>query len=230
MRRFPYQKNEVATSCNNSDCSKAPRQREHPTPLEAVQSISVYSGNQTLSNLVLPFSHDELYSNVDARIAGLARKSRDWIVRAAQMLWRISRGEISQAHMEQLRSTILTRYISAWSHGKMLNFANAFLKYLTKIRLDARYSGFQIFLEMPKLPKERKVITVRIVTQAGITNVFTHIKRSEQAGSIENTRARQYKAFVVFGAYTWQRSMATTANLTVDSFGKRWKTTSLCCM
>jgi hypothetical protein len=210
--------NEVATSCNNSDCSKAPRQQENPTPFEAVQPPSVYSGNQTLSNLVLIFSQDELCSYVDARIAGLARKSRDWIVRAAQMLWRISRGEISQTSMAQLRSTILTHYTSAWSHGKMLNFANAFLKYLTKVRLDARYSAFEIFLEMPKLLKERKVITARIVTKADITNVLTHIKRAEQAGSIDNTRARQYTAFVVFGAYTGQRSMATAANLTVGQF------------
>ncbi len=100
----------------------------------------------------------------------------------------------------------------------MLNFANAFLNYLTKIRFDGRYSGFQIFLEMPKLPKERKIVTARIVTQADITNVLTHIERAEQNGSINRVRAQQYEAFVVFCAYTGQRSMATAANLTVGQF------------
>jgi len=100
----------------------------------------------------------------------------------------------------------------------MLNFANAFLKYLTKIRLDARYSGFQIFLEMPKLLKERKVVTARIVTKADIANVLALINRAEQNGSIKKARALQYTAFVVFGAHTGQRSMATAANLTVGQF------------
>ena len=71
---------------------------------------------------------------------------------------------------------------------------------------------------MPKLPKERKIVTARIVTQADITNVLTHIKRAEQNGSINRVRAQQYEAFVVFGAYTGQRSMATAANLTVGQF------------
>ncbi|MGZ7120643.1 MAG: hypothetical protein ACXVIF_01655, partial [Halobacteriota archaeon] len=99
-----------------------------------------------------------------------------------------------------------------------MNFAKAFLKYLTKLRLDSRYSTFTVFLEKPKLIKERKAVTRRIVTHEDIENVLTYIKRAEQNGEINETRARQYKAFVLFSAYTGQRSMATTARLIAGQF------------
>ena len=101
---------------------------------------------------------------------------------------------------------------------KMLSFAKAFLKYLTKMRLDSRYCAFELFLEMPKLIKKRMAVTSRIITKADIENVLKHIKRAEQHGRITNKRALEYTAFIFFSAYTGQRSMATTAQLTVGQF------------
>ncbi len=99
-----------------------------------------------------------------------------------------------------------------------MNFTKAFLKYLTKLRLDARYSTFTVFLEKPKVVKERKAVTRRIVTHHAIKNVLAHIKRAEQNGEINGARARQYEAFVLFSAYTGQRSLATTARLIISQF------------
>jgi hypothetical protein len=44
-----------------------------------------------------------------------------------------------------------------------LAFAKAFLGYLTKTRLE--YQAFNVFLELPKVLKERKNVTNRIVTK-----------------------------------------------------------------
>ena len=134
------------------------------------------------------------------------------------MLWHNTIGEISQASMERLRSAILWHYSSDWSYGKTLSFAKAFLKYLTKVRLDSRYSTFEVFLGVPKQVKARKAITPRIVTKEDIESVLEYIKRAEQKGAISKERARQYRAFVLFGAYTGQRPLATTARLTVGQF------------
>jgi integrase len=172
----------------------------------------------TLSTLVLLFTRDELCNYVDSRIIGLADTSRDWLVRAARTLWVTTRGEISQEAVERLRRTTLQRYSSSWSHGKILAFAKAFLKYLTKIRLDTRYCAFELFLEMPKLLKKRMAITSRIITHTDIKNVIAHIKRAELEGRITSERAVEYTAFILFSAYTGQRSMATTAMLTVAQF------------
>jgi len=57
-----------------------------------------------------------------------------------------TRGEISQEMMERLRVTTLAQYSSDWSRAKTLSFAKAFLKYLTKMRLDTRYGAFETFL------------------------------------------------------------------------------------
>jgi integrase len=73
-------------------------------------------------------------------------------------------------------------------------------------------------LELPKTVKERKNVTSRIVTKEDISNVLQHIAKSERDGEISPERSAQYSAFVLFGAYTGQRSEATTAKLTVGQF------------
>jgi hypothetical protein len=113
---------------------------------------------------------------------------------------------------------VLKKYKSEWSHSKVLGFAKAFLKFLTKSRLDSRYCAFEIFLECSRAIKARNNVTSRVVTKEDIENVLTHIRNAEQDGSISSYRAQQYKAFVLFGAFTGQRSLATMAKLTVGQF------------
>jgi integrase len=117
--------------------------------------------------------------------------------------------------MDRLRSYVLEKYQSTWSKSKSLSFAKAFLAYLTKTRLDTAYQAFSIFLELPKVVKERKSVTNRIVTKEDVENILDHIHRAECRGIIGRSRARQYTAFTVFGAFTGQRSMATMMKLTV---------------
>jgi len=113
---------------------------------------------------------------------------------------------------------VLNKYRSKDSHIKVLSFAKAFLKFLTKARLDTRYYAFEIFLERPRAVKARNNVTSRIITKADIENVLTYIDKEEKEGIISTYRAQQYTAFVVFGAYTGQRSLATMAKLTVGQF------------
>ncbi|MGZ7199985.1 MAG: hypothetical protein ACXVIG_08470 [Halobacteriota archaeon] len=66
--------------------------------------------------------------------------------------------------------------------------------------------------------KARNNVTSRIITKADIENVLACIDKEEKEGAISPHRAQQYTAFVVFGAYTGQRSLATMATLTVGQF------------
>jgi len=120
--------------------------------------------------------------------------------------------------MDRLRTHVLAKYQSQWSRSKTVAFAKAFLKYLTKIRLDTRYQAFTIFLELPRTVKARNNVTSRIVTKEDIENVLSHITNAEKDGLIGTNRAKQYTAFILLGAFTGQRSLSTIAKLTVGQF------------
>ena len=172
----------------------------------------------TSADFALCFSQSDLDNFVAHRKAGLAAKSLDWIDRASLALWESTSGEISRRTVTALRESVLDKYTSADSHSKVLSFATGFLKFLAKTKMEPRYTSFEVYLEMPRAVKERKSVTSRIVTRKDIGNVLAYINQAEQKGDISKQRATQYTAFVIFGAFTGQRSLATMAKLTVGQF------------
>lgn len=107
----------------------------------------------------------------------VANKSKERLQRVSRILWDITNGTISKKQMETLLQSTLNKYQSEDSRRKKLAFAKAFLKYLTKTRLDNRYRAFKVFLEMPKTLKKRKNITSRIITKNDIQNILTFVKK-----------------------------------------------------
>ena len=164
------------------------------------------------------FSRSDLDQYVAHRKTGLAKKSLDWIDRASCELWESTKGKLTHSTITALRESILDKYTSSYSHAKVLSFAEGFLKFLAKTRMDPRYTSFAIFLEMPKAVKERKTMTERIVTKDDIESVLRHIKQAHEKENISASRAAQYSAFVIFGAFSGQRSLATMSKLTVGQF------------
>jgi len=104
----------------------------------------------------------------------------------------------------------------------VMSFAKAFLQFLTLTKQEPRYTSFAIYLELPRAVKERKSMT-EIVSKEDIQNVLGYIKRAEQHGEISKQRAEQYTAFVIFGAFSGQRSESTIAKLTVGQFREALK-------
>jgi hypothetical protein len=174
--------------------------------------------HNVLSELDLWFTLDELNSYVEFRNSGLTKKSQNWIRRAAKAFWDYTNGIINKHNLDTLRSNTLQKYQSEDARSKMLSFAVAFVKYLTKTRLDNRYHAFSIFLERPKTLKHRKRVTNRIITKQDIDNILAHIKTAESEGRLNMYRAQQYTAFIIFGAFTGQRSNATISKLTIKQF------------
>jgi hypothetical protein len=193
--------------------SKSSLFAEHSTehPQDIVRGVS----ERGLLGLELKFTRDELKSYTEYRKTELTRKSADWINRASNAFWLSTAGRIGAKTIDDLRKKTLTKYECESSKSKVLTFAVAFLKYLAKIRLDIRYRSFELFLERPRRIKVRKNVTSRIVTKEDIERVLDHIRGAECSGSINKSRAEQYTAFTVFGAFTGQRSMATMMKLTV---------------
>ncbi len=101
---------------------------------------------------------------------------------------------------------------------KVLSFAKSFFEHLATTQAEPRYQTFAPYLKPPGVVKDRKRVTARIVTKQDICNILQYVERAEQEGKISPERSAQYSAFVLFGAYTGQRSEAIVARLTVGQF------------
>jgi len=100
----------------------------------------------------------------------------------------------------------------------VVNYSKAFLKYLAQTRFDSRYEAFTLFLAMPKALKERKHVTARIVTKQDVENTLAVIEQATEKEEIDEYHRINYRAIVLFGAFTGQRPLAIIARLTVGQF------------
>jgi len=185
---------------------------------ETAQRANAPQDQTADTRFTLRFTHSELDSYTAQRKLRLAKKSRYWINTSSEELWACTKGVISHKTLDKLREETLQKYTSPDSHSKVLSFAKSFLKFLATTRAEPRYQTFVPYLELPKAVKERKGVTSRIVTKEDICNILQYIERAERGGKISPERSAQYSAFVLFGAYTGQRSEATIAKLTVGQF------------
>jgi integrase len=117
--------------------------------------------------------------------------------------------------MRCLRDSVLTKYQDTDAKRKVLQFARAFLRYMSKISFDQRYAVFDLFLQLPRSVKEQKRVTERIVTKEDVENVLAAIGQAHRSGGVDAYHCLNYKAMVLFGAFTGQRPLATIARLTV---------------
>ena len=171
-----------------------------------------------LSDLTLLFTREDLNGYLTLRATGLTPKTVTWLKKAAELLWKATKGVISMSTTSHLRDHVLQKYHDMDAKRKVLQFARAFLRYMSKVSFDQRYAVFDLFLQLPRSVKERKHVTSRIVTKEDIENILTAIKQAHRSGGIDTYHNLNYKAMVLFGAFTGQRPLATIARLTVGQF------------
>ncbi|MFZ0925414.1 MAG: hypothetical protein WCE82_10580 [Halobacteriota archaeon] len=169
-------------------------------------------------SLELEYGEEELTDYTAFRCIGVTAATIPWINKCSVTFWNVTKGVINKARIEAFREFVLTKYTGIYSKRKMLNFAKAFLRYLTKTRFDTRYKEFDLFLEMPKTVKESKRITQRIATIQDIKNLLSAIEEGGQNHEFTARQRQNYTALVLFSAYTGQRPLATIRKLTVGQF------------
>jgi integrase len=162
----------------------------------------------------LSFSKSDLNKYVSNRKKGLAKKSHDWINRAAKALWDCTHGEISEKTMTALKDYTEKKYSSNSAHQKVLGFTKAYLTFLAKTRMDQRYRALDVYLEPSKALKVRKSMTGRIVRREDILEALNRIDAAEAEETIKAPKARNYRAFALLAAYTGLRP-STLERLTV---------------
>jgi len=176
-----------------------------------------------MAELALAFTSQDLDEYLTLRAAGLTHKSVIWLRKAAEFFWNATTGVISVSTMSLLRYNILSKYCDIYAKRKTLGFARVFLRHLSKTKFDERYAAFDLFLELPRAVKERKLVTSRIVTKEDVENLLRTIENEYCKGRIDPYHYLNYKAIVLFGAFTGQRPLATTARLTVRQFKEAMK-------
>ena len=176
-----------------------------------------------MSDLALPFTYEDLVGYLTLRAAGLSPKTVTWLKKSAELLWDSAKGVVSICTMQKLRDHVLAKYRDIDAKRKVLQFAHAFLGYMSKTSFDPRYTAFDLFLQLPRAVKEQKRVTERIVTKEDVENLLTAIQQAHRSGEIDNYHYLNYKAMVLFGAFTGQRPIATIARLTVGQFKKAVK-------
>ena len=173
---------------------------------------------RSLAVLGLAYTNEELTAFTDFRKTGLSKGSIPWINKASETFWNATQGVISKGRLDALREYLLNKYVDIYARRKVINYSKAFFRYLAKTRFDTRYQAFELFLEMPKALKERKHVTARIVTKQDIENLLTAIEQAHKKGEIDQYYYLNYRALVLFGAFTGQRPLATIARLTAGQF------------
>jgi hypothetical protein len=208
----------VETHFSNISSNKAQNELIYAGTEEPKTKKSHPQHRQSLMSLELDYGEEELTDYTAFRCIGVTAATIPWIDKCSVTFWHGTKGVINKARIEAFREYVLTKYTGIYSKRKMLNFAKAFLRYLTKMRLDTRYKEFDLFLEMPKTVKESKCITQRIVTIEDIKNVLSAIDEANKNAEFTARQRQNYKALVLFGAYTGQRPLATIRKLTVGQF------------
>jgi integrase len=168
-----------------------------------------------MSHLALAFTLEDLQGYLTLRTEGLTRKTVIWLEKAAELLWNATKGIVSVSKLQSLRNHVLEKYRDIDAKRKVLQFARAFLRYMSSISFDQRYAAFDLFLQLPRSVKEQKRVTNRIVTKEDVENVLKAIEQAHRSEDIDTYHYLNYKATVFFGAFTGQRPLATIARLTV---------------
>ncbi len=160
------------------------------------------------------FTRDELDAYRDFRLTGMAPRSRDWLIRSPDILWERTQGVVSRESLTAFRDYVVDTWPAMESHRKLLQFAAAFLKHISKTTFDPQFQAYTVFLERPKTVKVRKAITSRIVTVEDVRNVLVAIRKAYEDGRLTRQQRDAYRAIVLFGAFSGQRP-ATVKALTV---------------
>ena len=125
-----------------------------------------------MSNLKLLFTRGVLDGYLTLRAAGLSPKTVTWLKKSAELFWNATKGIVSISTLKNLHNHIIKKYRGADAKRKVLQFARAFLRYMSSISFDQRYAAFDLFLQLPRSVKEQKRVTNRIVTKEDVENVL----------------------------------------------------------
>jgi len=93
--------------------------------------LSTKPDHTSMSHLALAFTLEDLQGYLTLRTEGLTRKTVIWLEKAAELLWNATKGIVSVSKLQSLRNHVLEKYRDIDAKRKVLQFARAFLRYMS---------------------------------------------------------------------------------------------------
>jgi len=144
----------------------------------------------------------------------VSKGSVQWIKTVTDLLSKNLNGVINQTTLSKYADSIASKYGSSTSIHKCYMYSRGFFKHLYKLRMDTRLLAYLAIFEKPKVRRDIKLMTSRIITVEDIQNVITGIDNDI---TLSDDRKHQSKALILFLAYEGQRPL-TVLRLTAGQF------------
>ena len=169
--------------------------------------IRVWSKERDLGSIcqnTVYFTDFDIEQFLILRKRGVSKHTIVTLNSVTRMIKKNLNGVINQTTLAIHADDILATYKSASSIHKYFMYTRNFLKYLYKIRMDTNLLAFLAIFEKPKVRRERKLMTTRIITIEDIKELISRLERDE---NLTDYRKLQFKTLFLFLAYSGQRQI-----------------------
>jgi len=143
----------------------------------------------------------------------LSKKSYNWISKILTDFHQFTDGVIDKTGLIEYAQYLFKKYPSYSTRHKHFVFVRNFIKNLAQVRDEYQISSFLVYFEMPKVRRETKLLTSRIITQEDVKNALSTIEQS----SLPELTKQNYRYAILFLAYSGQR-VIIACRITVEQF------------
>lgn len=203
--------NEYASLKNNDIAQVKQEIRELRDLIVAQQPGNGSSSSQARE---LEFAKDDLDRWVNQRLRD-SPKSRDWVVKTADLVWSITEGIITTDTLDSLADYTLSTY-RGQSIKKVFMYTRNFLKTMAKVHFDDnRWVNYHTYFEKPRTTEPIELPDPVYVDD--INRLIDRFKSRYTDGIIDEGRYYQHVGYALFVALSGQRG-ENSALLRVEQF------------
>jgi len=143
----------------------------------------------------------------------ISKKSYNWIYKILNDFYSFSQGSLNKARLIDYAQHLFRKYPSHSTRHKHFIYIRNFITHLSRTRDDPYITSLLVYFEMPKVRREVKLLTSRIIVLKDISNALSVIQRS----TLPEKTKQNYCCAILFLAYSGQR-VITACRLTVSQF------------
>jgi len=157
------------------------------------------------------FSKSDIEQYMSLKCYALSKKSYNWINKILNDFYSFSQGSIQKLKLIDYAQHLFIKYPAYPTRHKHFVYIRNFITHLSKTRDEPFISSLLVYFEMPKVRREMKLLTSRIIIQDDICNVL----RVVQLSSLQIQTKQNYACAILFLAYSGQR-VITGCRITVQ--------------